>query len=271
LRNAGRLLLAFARRAAREETYHWWGTLLGLAGFALGLGSQALLGRFVDTGSNPQLGAYAGRYAAFLIVGVALLDLQGTVVASLSSRIRDAQHTGAFETLLVTPAPTALILAGITFPDLLWALVRVACYAAVGGAFFGLDLSSINLLGVAALAPLFLASFFALGLVGASITMFLRRADPVNLFVAALSMLAGGVLYPQSVLPAPLRQVGALLPIGPSLDGLRSAVVSGAGPAALTGPLLRLLAFAAGVGPIGALAFSRALLRARREGSLTAF
>jgi ABC-2 type transport system permease protein len=138
---------------------------------------------------------------------------------------------------------------------------------------FGLQLSAINLLGVAAVLVASIAGFASITLAGAALTMILRRADPLNLLIAATSVIAGGVFYPRTILPHWLSWLGSILPIAPALDALRAACVYDAGPLepSVYRPLLRLAAFVVAVGPLGAWLFARTLSRARHEGSLTTY
>jgi ABC-2 type transport system permease protein len=95
------------------------------------------------------------------------------------------------------------------------------------------------------LVPLGSAAFGALGiLLGGTL-----RAE-VTLAVANVVwfvlLLAGGIVVPLAQLPGPLAAVAAVLPSGALAEGLRAALVDGAFPG--TGPVLVLLAWAAGAG-----------------------
>jgi ABC-2 type transport system permease protein len=264
------VLGAFLRRSLFESTRELTPLALQLASIGMGLLSQAYLGKLVDSAPNPQLGSYSGHFAAYLLLGIALLDLQLATVGGLARKIRDAQHLGWLETMLVTPAPAWLLLVGLALPDVLGSLLRMVIYAAAGALIFGLDLGAVSVAGVLVTLGAALAAFAAFALVGAALAMMLRRADPLQLFLSAAALIAGGVFYPRGVLPAWMQSVGAWVPIAPALDALRAAVVHGRGPAELGQPLLRLAIIVAVVGVIGALVLRRALVRARDEGSLTA-
>lgn len=267
------VLAASLRRSLFEQTSELTTLSLQLLSLLLGLLSQAILGHFVDAGYNSALGAYEGHYAVFLLLGMALLDLQNSVIAGLSHSIRDAQLRGSLETLVATPTPLPLLLLSLALPDVVQALGRLLLYALAGVVLFGLKLQTVNLLGVAAVLAASLVGFGALTLVGASLTMMLRRADPLSLLVAATSVIAGGVFYPRSILPHWLSWMSRILPITPALDALRAACVYDAAPwePSVYLPLGRLGLFVLVVGPLGAWLFARTLSRARHEGSLTAY
>jgi ABC-2 type transport system permease protein len=270
---AGVVLVASLKRSLAEQTSELTPLVLQLVSLAIGLVSQAFLGHLVDAGHNGALGDYDGHYAGFLLLGMAMLDLQNSVVGGLSRAIRDAQLRGSLETLLTTPTPIPLLLTSLALPDVVLALGRMLLYGVAGVALFGLQLSSINFLGVVTVVAASLLGFAGLTLAAASLTMMLRRADPLNLLLLATSLIAGGVSYPRGILPHWLAGLGQLLPIAPALDGLRAACIHDAGPLdrSVWSPLLRLGVFFAVAGTASAWLFARTLSRARRDGSLTTY
>ena len=262
---------AFVRRQLAEETVRWVPLALSMLAFAGGLFTQAYLGRMVDSSGNPALGGYQGHYTAYLLLGMALLDLQSTVAGGLSSRIREAQLSGSLETMLATPTPAGWVLFGLVLPDVLWAFARLVAYALVGAIWFGVRLGAADPLGALVTLILAMGAFSALALVSAALTMLLRRSNPLSLALASTSLIAGGVMYPRQILPAWLARIGAILPIAPALDGMRAAVVQGSGFSGLRWPLALLGGFVAIGGPAGVWLFARSLGRARADGSLTAY
>jgi ABC-2 type transport system permease protein len=87
--------------------------------------------------------------------------------------------------------------------------------------------------------------------------------------IGSLSFFLSGVMYPVSVLPSWLREVGRLLPLTHALAVLRGALLVGAGPVELRDSLVALLIFTGVLAPIGAVLFAFALKRARIDGSLS--
>jgi ABC-2 type transport system permease protein len=267
------VLAASLRRALVEQSSELTPLAIGLASLVLALVSQAFLGHLVDAGYNAALGAYEGHYATFLLLGMALLDVQFSVIGGLSRSIREAQIYGTFESLLATPTPMPLLLLALALPEIVFALARLLFYAALGVILFGLKIDVVNLFGVTVVLTAAFAGFAALTLFGASLTMILRRADPLTVLISTSSMIAGGVFYPRGIMPHWMAAVGGVLPIAPAVDALRAACVYHAGPMepSVLRPLLRLGAFVLVAGPLGAWLFSRTLARARQEGSLTSF
>jgi ABC-2 type transport system permease protein len=269
--SVGAVLAASLRRSLAEEASEITPNVLYVLSLTVGILSQAFFARLVDAAPNVMLGAYQGHFAAFLLLGVSLLDVQNATVGGLSRAIREAQMSGSLESLLATPTPTGLVLAALMLPASVAALARMVVYGIVGKLLFGLTFANVSPLGVLVMLVASFASFAAFTLVGAALTMILRRADPLSRLIAAMSVVAGGVFYPSTVLPKWLAAAGRFLPIAPALEGLRAAVMHDAGPADLEGPIVRLGLVIVVAGPLGAWLFGRMIARARVDGSMTAW
>jgi ABC-2 type transport system permease protein len=258
-----RSLRAFLAVAWSEASVDWRPLLLALVGVVLGLTSQLYLGRFVDAGSHPQL---ASSYSAFLIVGLALLEWQSSLVGGLALRVREAQRSGALEAFLATPLSVPSLLVGVAAYDVLFAVLRLVGYLAIGVLIFGVPIASAHwptVMGAIALSSL---AFVGLALLGAGLTLELRRSDPLSMVIGALSIIAGDVLYPSTVLPSFVRAIGAFLPLRPALEALRG----GFGGELCSAALLTLVAQAVVLITIGTIGFAWAYQRARRRGTLYA-
>jgi ABC-2 type transport system permease protein len=87
--------------------------------------------------------------------------------------------------------------------------------------------------------------------------------------VLGISGMVGGMMYPVSVLPGPLRFLARLIPVTYSLEGMRAALLAGAGWRELWPSIAALLLFAAILIPLSFLVFAWALRRTKITGTLT--
>jgi len=76
-------------------------------------------------------------------------------------------------------------------------------------------------------------------------------------------------MYPVAVLPGPLQLLARFIPVTYSLEGMRAALLAGAGWSGLWRPLVALLIFAAVLIPISFVVFGWALRRTKVTGTLT--
>jgi ABC-2 type transport system permease protein len=222
----------------------------------------------VFAGSEAQpLGAYQGRYFAFLLLGMAFQDYVTLSMSSFLNGIREHQLMGTLEILMLSSTPVSRILLFSSIWGYLFGTLRFALYLGLGLAF-GLDLSSANLVSFALLALTALASFAALGILGAALTLLFKQGTGVTSFLTAATLAFGGVAYPISVLPAWLQSAALLLPFTHALSGVRKALLLGATPAELRVELVTLGAFGLALFPLALWAFQGALQRVKATGSL---
>lgn len=261
---------AFLRRDLLVEASYKANVLLGLvSGFAL-LMTFYFVGSTVGAGS-PHLGRWGGDYFAFSLVGLAASGPLHAALLQLSRRVRETQVSGTLEAILATPlGPARAVLLSALWP-VLSSVVRMAALLAGAALVFGLPLDQANFAGAALVLLLSLAAYAPLGLLSAAFTIRFQRGDPVAVFLNLVSVLLGGVFYPVTVLPAPLRAASQVLPLTHALEALRLTLLRGASVAEIAPQLRVLLACTAVLGPLALYAFRRAVRRAKELGSLTHF
>ncbi|MFZ1975369.1 MAG: ABC transporter permease [Candidatus Acidiferrales bacterium] len=133
------------------------------------------------------------------------------------------------EALLVTQTPLPLILAGSAVYPFTALALRTCVYLAWGALLFGFAPRAANW-AAAVLIPL--ASVLALAgleILSASYTILVKRGNPAKWVVLGVSSLVGGMMYPVSVLPGPLRILACVIPMTHSLEGTRAPLLAGAG------------------------------------------
>ena len=88
-------------------------------------------------------------------------------------------------------------------------------------------------------------------------------------FVAqGVMLVVSGVYYPVSVLPTWMQWLSTISPATYALRGMRSAILEGAGVAALWGDIWPLLVIGAVAVPLGFWVFGRGEIYAKRHGKL---
>jgi ABC-2 type transport system permease protein len=147
--------------------------------------------------------------------------------------------------------------------------LRTAIYLGWGILLFGFSPSSANWLGALIVLIVSVLAFAGLGITSASYSLLFKRGNPAKWAVLGIAGLVGGVMYPVSVLPAPLQIIARLMPITYSLEGMRAAILDGAGLRRLWPSIGALLIFAAVLLPLSFACFSWSLRRTRVTGTLT--
>lgn len=225
-------------------------------------------GSFVDT---PALrGALEGSsYFAFSLVGFVYVDYLNAAMDAFDRSLEEARDSGTLEHILVSQASLPVFLAGSALYPFLATMLRIAVYLAWGAALFGFPLDRANWLSVLAVLVVSVLPFAGLGIFSASYLLLFKRGNPGKWLLVGISSVAGGMLFPVSVLPGWLQTVAKLNPVTYALEAMRSALISHASLAEVSRPLVVLLLLAAALLPVSAVTFRWALRRTQSNGTLT--
>ena len=217
------------------------------------------------------LAPYGGAYFPFALVGIAFYQFLGAGLGSLSESISRAQTTGTLEALLVTPTSLTTIVFSSTIFGFVFAAVRVLVYLVLGALVFDVNFAHANVPMALFVLALSTVNFLAIGMLSASWVMIFKGGSPTGFVFGGISGLLSGVLFQRSVLYPWMRPLAAVLPLTHALEAMRGAVLMGKGFDELWPSILALLVFAAVLLPTGVAAFSLAVRRAKRTGSLVQY
>jgi ABC-type multidrug transport system permease subunit len=260
-----RVLVAFVRRDVLVQLSYRTAFLAQLGALATSVLTVYFLARFIDAGRPQTVALGAGGYFAFALTGLILADYASMALRSFSSAIRSAMTEGQLEAMLATPAPPLVVLMGSGLHGFLWAGVRTLLLLGAG-ALFGVRFSGAGLSGLALVLVLTVLATSAVGVLGVSLTLVLKRGEPITSLFATASVLLGGVLYPRDSLPGWVQHLAAALPTSHATDAAR-AMLSGAGAAEWAMPLAWLAGLSLVLWPLAVVAARWAVVRVRIDGS----
>ncbi len=227
--------------------------------------SQIFAGRF-DT-------PYAQWRDPFLawITGLPFLNYFMVGFSSLANSIRSEQAQGTLESVLMTPINLPTFIVASSGWDFAQATLHSSLYLLFGWLFFGVQYRGNFLL---ALLFLFLTTLVlaSIGILSASFAMVFKRGDPFSILIGTGSALFSGVFFPVQLLSeaggSGVGFISRLFPTTYGLDGIRRVLIEGQGLSETREPLFALLLFLAVLLPFSLWVFTRAVRRAKREGSL---
>ena len=230
----GKLLACEARLAWREPIGLVYGLAIPVVLLVVFGAIPSAHKHEAQLGGLTVFAVYVPILIAFCIGMLALLSLPRALVTY--------RELGILRRLSTTPLPPSWVLAAqvvINFVLAVWALIILV----VGGAAaFGVAAPK-NPAGFALAFLLSVAALFAMGLWVAAVA---RSATAANAMGAGLFfplIFFAGLWYPQQYMPAALRDVGQLTPLGASVHALQMAS-QGTFPSA--GSLLVMLAWGVG-------------------------
>jgi len=220
----------------------------------------------IFTGSVTEFSQWRNPLAAW-ITGLAVLNYFMTGFSSLANAIRSEQMQGTLESVLLSPISVPTLLVSSSAWDFVLVTFHSSLYLFFGWLFF-----DVHYQGSFALALLFLILttlvLACVVILSASFAMVFKRGDPLGMLLGIGSALFSGVFFPTQLLGSSFGTISRFLPPTYGLDGIRRVLIEGQGFAEVRDPLLTLLIFLAVLLPFSLWVFSRAIRRAKREGSL---
>jgi ABC-2 type transport system permease protein len=225
--------------------------------------------RFVDTPELQHALPQGGSYFAFSLVGFVFLDYLNAALDTFDRSLEEARDSGTLEHLLVTQTSLPVFVAGSAIYPFAATTLRIAVYLAWAALLFGFPVFAANWFAVFAVLVVALLAFSGLGILSASYLLLFKRGNPAKWFFLGVSSVAGGMLFPVSILPDWLQLVARLNPVTYALEAMRAALLGGASVAVVWRSLAILLLFAAAILPISMVAFAWALKRTKINGTLS--
>jgi ABC-2 type transport system permease protein len=262
-RRTRRVVGAALRRDVGLDGVFRAGALLDLVYGVLNLLLFLFISRVLHHPGQQGLGGSA-TYFDFVAVGIAFMVVTQVVCTQFVNRVQEERTTGTLEALAAMPVPPSAIALGMVAYPLLMGLARSVVYLVVGCLLIGVQPGSVSWLGAAVCLIFGGLAASALGvLFGAFSLVSVHGQAASRLLLVALSFLSGAY-FPVTALPGLLEPLTTVLPTRLAIDGLRAAIagrpwLSPAGWVMLTAAVLL---------PIALWAFSRAISRSIRKGTL---
>jgi ABC-2 type transport system permease protein len=236
-----------------------------------GAASFYFLSRFVTSPTLTRSLPPGSDYFSFALVGIAFFDYLSLALITFDGSLQEARQNGTLEHLLVTQTSLPVILAGSSLYPFAVLSLRTGIYLGWGAILFGFPLHGANWIGAVLVLAASVLAFSGLGILSASYLLIFKRGNPMNWAILGVSSVAGGMMYPVSVLPEWLQHIARLIPVTYSLEGMRAAILGHAPTRELLPSIAGLLVFAVVFLPLSFAIFSWALRRTRITGTLTHF
>jgi ABC-2 type transport system permease protein len=245
---------------------------MSFVGDVILLGAQmavfGFVGQLVDPARLPAYGGSRASYMGFVAIGMVVSLVVGVMIGRVATAMRQEQLQGTLESLLASPTRVGTVQFGSVAFDLIWVPVRLALFLLVVVLTFGLDFAPGGAVQSAVLLLAFLPFVWGLGLVSAGAILTFRRGAGSAVLLGSVLGVLSGAYFPLTLFPDWLQALAEVNPFAVALDGMRGALLGGTGWDALASDLVVLVPTSALAWFVGTLAFSLALARERRKGTL---
>jgi ABC-2 type transport system permease protein len=262
-----RKLSAFARR---DFLFAWSYRTVFVSDW-VGLAVQAILlsfiGRLAKDSAVPSYNGQQASYMAFAMVGVAIGVFLQLGLDQIASGVRQEQLMGTLEPLLLTPTAPSIVQLGAAVYQMLYVPLRTVLFLAIVDVVYGLDFKASGILPSLVIVAAFVPVVWGIGIAGGAATLTFRRGLPFGI-AAVLLTFASGAYFPLELFPGWVGTMAEANPVAIALEGVRSALIGGAGWGAIGSHVLLLVPMALASVSIGVAAFRMALNRELRLGTL---
>lgn len=263
-----RKIFAFVQRDVRLALSYPSSLTMPFASILFTVGGFSILARIVSPHATLESGRHLD-YFTYVVVNLTFMVVINTAVSAVSAAIRRDQTCGTLEPIVATPTSLVeIVLASAAWP-LVFAALQALVYFACGF-LFGMRIGSVNVPLLVEFLILGVACGASLGAIASAFVIAFKQPAPLNVVMGSAVTFLTGVLFPVSLLPYPLQIVSWLLPLTHALRGLRAAI-SGSAFATGAGDAWWLAVATLLLFPTALLALHIAIVRAKTDGSLSAY
>jgi ABC-2 type transport system permease protein len=205
-----------------------------------------------------------------LLIGAVVWAYLGILFEFLMETVAWERWEGTIEYTFMAPLSRAMHLAGQGIFAILYGLLRaVFLFVVCAFLFFNLSMPNANYWPAFVILVVASISFIGIGMMMSVLPLISPEKGTQLGFVAQGTLLVvSGVYYPVSVLPEWMQWIAKISPATYALDGIRAAILDGAGLNDLWGDIWPLLLIGVVSIPLGLWVFGRGEHYAKRHGKL---
>ncbi len=209
------------------------------------------------------------RATTTLLIGAVVWAYLGILFEFMTETVAWERWEGTIEYTFMAPLSRAMHLAGAGFFAVLYGLVRAAILFVVVAFFFDLQMPLADFGAALVVLAVASVSFIGIGMMTAVLPLISpEKGSQLGFIAQGLLLVVSGIYYSVDVLPEPMQWLATVSPATYALEGIRAAVLEGAGVASLTGELAALALIGVVSVPLGMWVFRRGELYAKRHGKL---
>ena len=209
------------------------------------------------------------RQTTILLIGAVIWAYLGIIFEILTETVAWERWEGTIEYTFMAPLSRVVHLAGMGLFAVFYGVVRAALLFAAIAFFFDLSMPLANFGSALVVLAVASVSFIGLGMMTAVLPLISPEKGAQLGFIAqGLLLVVSGVYYSVQVLPEAMQWLAKISPATYALEGIRAAILEGAGLGELGGDLLVLAVFGVVTIPLGLAVFRRGERYAKQHGKL---
>ena len=209
------------------------------------------------------------RTTTILLIGAVIWAYLGIIFEILTETVAWERWEGTIEYTFMAPLARPVHLAGMGIFAVAYGVVRAVVLFGIVAALFDLQLPQANFSSAVVVLAIASVSFVGIGMMTAVLPLISPEKGVQLGFIAqGVLLVVSGVYYPVDVLPGWMQALAVISPATYALDGIRAAILDGAGLGAVWHDIWPLAVIGAIAVPLGLEVFRRGERYAKRHGKL---
>jgi ABC-2 type transport system permease protein len=255
----------FERNVYLVKRYIWWDVA-----FFVWTVANTLTIVFIAKGIEAGGGKIdVNEVTTILLVGAVVWAYLGIIFEILTETVAWERWEGTIEYTFMAPLSRPIHLFGMGLFAIVYGVIRAVLLFAVVALFFHLELAHANFFAALVVLVVASISFIGIGMMTAVLPLISPEKGTQLGFVAqGILLVVSGVYYPVTVLPEWMQWLAKISPATYALDGIRDAIINGAGISAMWPDIWPLIIIGVVSVPLGLEVFRRGERYAKRHGKL---
>jgi ABC-2 type transport system permease protein len=247
------------------KRYAWW----ELAFFAWTVANTLTI-VFIAAGVEAAGGQLdVNRQTTILLIGAVIWAYLGIIFEILTETVAWERWEGTIEYTFMAPLSRAVHLLGMGLFALAYGVARAALLFGAVAFFFDLEMPQADFTAALLVLAVASVSFIGLGVMTAVLPLISpEKGSQLGFIAQGMLLVVSGVYYSVEVLPEPMQWLATVSPATYALDGIRDAILEGAGVSEMGDELLPLAIIGIISIPLGLAVFRRGERYAKKHGKL---
>lgn len=211
----------------------------------------------------------SGNEYLLMMLGIVLLDFMYSCMGVLSAKVREAQQQGHFEILFLSKTSFNFVIFASIISTFIKCVFRMFFYLSIGFFFSSYAFNFTDFAKIISIILLNTLPFIGIGLISASFTIFYKRGNPINFFIAIISIFFSGIFFNLNQLPTEITSITANSPLALSRNAIEVILENSSNnPEIYQKSLAALIIYASLILPIGFYSIDHAIKASRKTGTL---
>jgi ABC-2 type transport system permease protein len=209
------------------------------------------------------------RQTTVLLIGAVIWAYLGIIFEILTETVAWERWEGTIEYTFMAPLSRSVHLMGMGLFAVVYGVARAALLFGVIALWFDLDMPRANFTAALVILAVASVSFIGIGMMTAVLPLISpEKGSQLGFIAQGMLLVVSGIYYSVDVLPDPMRWLSVISPATYALEGIRDAILEGAGIGSLGADVTALIVMGAVSIPLGLATFRRGEQYAKRHGKL---